>query len=64
MEGKYIKVTIDPTGSKMSVDMEGFHGQGCKAIAEAFDSMGTVINEEDKAELYTNSNQNVLHSEN
>ena len=60
MEDRYVTVTINPKGSKLSVDLEGFHGDGCKAIADAFNSIGPRISEEEKPEIYDNHNQNVL----
>jgi len=60
MEERYVTVTIDPKGKTLSVDLEGFHGEGCKAVAEAFEAMGPRISEETKPEIYDNNNQNVL----
>ena len=34
------------------MDTEGFHGQGCQAIHQAFESMGTVTKETIKPEFY------------
>lgn len=41
----------------MAVDLDNFHGQGCGAIMEAFDSMGTVTHEIHKPE-YAENNHN------
>ncbi len=62
MEGKYITVTIDPTGQRVDVEMDGFHGDGCKAMMEVFDSMGEVIHEEYKPEAYESRNLHVLRT--
>ena len=61
MEDRVCIVTIDPKGTKLTVDLEGFHGEGCKSIAEAFDSIGSKVVDEDKPEMYEIYNQNVLH---
>lgn len=55
-----IIVTIDGKGKGLTVDLEGFHGVGCKAIAAAFESIGPTIREEEKPEIYEAHNQNVL----
>jgi hypothetical protein len=59
-EERIAVVTIDPKGTKLTVDLEGFHGDGCKAIADAFNAIGPRISEEQKPEIYDNNNQNVL----
>jgi hypothetical protein len=56
-EPRYAVVTIAPKGKTMTVDLEEFHGQGCGAIMEAFDSMGTVTHEIHKPE-YAENNHN------
>ena len=52
MEEKFVTVTIAPDGRSMKVEADNFHGQGCGAIMEAFNSMGTVTHEEHKPEYY------------
>jgi len=61
-EERYATVTIDAKGSKLTVDLEGFHGEGCKAIADAFNEIGPRVSEEEKPEMYDNHNQNVLRT--
>jgi hypothetical protein len=62
MQEKYVTVTIDPKGQSMKVEADGFQGQGCGAMMEAFDSMGNVTEEIQKPEFFENQNQNVLHA--
>lgn len=59
-EDRIITVTIDGKAKGFKVDLEGFHGVGCKAVAEAFDSMGTTVQSVEKDEMYEQHNQNVL----
>lgn len=51
MAEKIITVEVDKNGN-FSVDAAGFQGKGCKAMTEAFASMGTLKNEELKPEYY------------
>jgi hypothetical protein len=60
MEDRVVTVTIDKKGTGITVDLEGFHGEGCRAVADAFDSIGPRTSEESKPEIYDNLNQNVL----
>lgn len=60
MEEREIVVTIDGKGKGLIVDLNNFHGVGCKAIAAAFDSIGPTIREEEKPEIYENHNQNTV----
>ncbi len=60
MEDRFCTVTIDPKGQGISVDLEGFHGVGCKALADAFKTVGPIKVDTDKPEIYDNCNQNVL----
>ena len=56
---KLIKVLIDPETSGFSVDLTGFHGQGCDAVVKAFASIGTVTKEIHKPEWKETSRQQV-----
>lgn len=51
MAEQIVTVEVDKNGD-LSVDMAGFQGKGCKAIAAAFDSVGKVTKEETKPEYY------------
>lgn len=58
---KKITLIIDPETETMSVETEGFRGQGCKAVHKAFEAMGTVTKEVIKPEYYeANRNQNLV----
>lgn len=59
-EDREIIVTIDPHGKTLTVDLANFHGVGCKAVAAAFDSIGPTISEEEKPEVFDNTNQSYL----
>lgn len=39
---KLITVVLDPETAEFSLDLTGFKGQGCAAIAEAFAELGNV----------------------
>lgn len=56
-EEKEITFTISPDG-EIKMDLDGFHGVGCKEIAKAFDSLGDVTKEVLKDE-YHDTNRNV-----
>jgi hypothetical protein len=49
---KNITVEISPDGSEVSVDLTGFKGVGCKAVAKAFDSLGKVTKDVTKPEYH------------
>lgn len=51
MSEKIVTVEVDKNGN-FSVDMAGFQGKGCKAVADAFSAVGKVINEETKPEYH------------
>jgi hypothetical protein len=53
MAEKIVTVDIDKDGN-MSIDMAGFKGQGCKAVAKAFEEAGKVKSETLKPEFYQN----------
>jgi len=42
MPQKIVTIDIDKEAGTFSVDTEGFHGQGCQAIHQALEAMGTV----------------------
>ena len=52
MPQKIVTIDIDKEAGTFSVDTEGFHGQGCQAIHQAFEAMGTVTRETIKPEFY------------
>jgi hypothetical protein len=61
MTDQVITIIIDPEAETVSVDTEGFHGQGCQDIHRAFEAMGPVTKEELKPEYYeSNRNQNTV----
>ena len=61
MADQIVTIEIDAEDGTMSVDTENFHGQGCKAVHEAFESMGKVTKEVLKPEYYQASpNRNTL----
>ena len=49
MAEKIVTVEIDKNGD-FTVDLAGFQGKGCKAVADAFKSVGKVTHEETKPE--------------
>lgn len=49
MAEKIVTVEVDKNGN-FTVDLAGFQGKGCKAVADAFASVGKVVNEELKPE--------------
>jgi hypothetical protein len=51
MAEKIVTVEVDKNGN-FTVDMAGFQGKGCKAVADAFASVGKVTKEETKPEYY------------
>lgn len=55
MSEPLITITIDPVNKTMEVETEGFKGDGCKAIHEAFSKMGKVEKEVIKQEFYDKS---------
>lgn len=61
-EDRICTITIDKHGKAMSVDLEGFHGQGCSAVTEALEAMGTKTHEQEKPEFYESCNQNRLRN--
>lgn len=52
MARKIVTIDVDEEAGTFTVDTDGFHGKGCKAIQEAFESMGTVVKEVVKPEYY------------
>jgi hypothetical protein len=63
MADKIITIELDPNTETMSVETDGFNGQGCKAIHAAFESMGKVTKEVLKPEYYkANPNQNTVRT--
>lgn len=51
MAEKIITVEVDKNGN-FTVDVAGFQGKGCKAVVDAFSSVGKVVNEQTKPEYY------------
>ena len=51
MHGKTIKIKISPTGVA-SVDLNGFHGEGCGDVVKSFGGDDACLHEETKAEFY------------
>ena len=63
MAEQIVTIEIDAEDGTMTVDTENFHGQGCKAVHEAFESMGKVTKEVLKPEYYkANPNQNTVRT--
>ena len=52
MAQKLVTVTIAENG-ELEVETSGFQGKGCKAVTEAFASMGKVKSENTKPEFYS-----------
>lgn len=48
---KTITVEISKDG-KASIDLAGFEGEGCEAVAKAFDELGKVEEDKKKPEFY------------
>ena len=55
MREKLITVEIDENG-KSSIDLEGFHGQGCGDVAKDFRGGDSVTQSSKKREFYTQEN--------
>ena len=51
MQEKLITVEIDENGNS-SIDLEGFHGQGCGDVAKDFRGGDSVIQSSKKREFY------------
>lgn len=51
MAEQIVTVEVDKNGD-FTVDMVGFKGKGCKAVADAFSAAGKVIHEDTKPEYY------------
>ena len=49
---KIITIDIDKEAGTFTVDTDGFHGVGCKAVQDAFKAMGTVVKENKKPEFF------------
>jgi hypothetical protein len=57
---KQVIVKFDENGDP-TVDLDGFQGKGCKAVAKAFsEALGRVVESKDKPELYRESNTTSL----
>jgi hypothetical protein len=52
MQEKLITVEIDENGNS-SIDLEGFHGQGCGDVAKDFRGGDSVTQSNKKREFYT-----------
>lgn len=48
---KLVTVTIDQETGDFSVDLTGFHGNGCADVAEAFAELGMVTKDVKKPEF-------------
>lgn len=57
MADKLVTVEIDENGDT-SVDLTGFHGKGCAAVAAAFDELGKVTTSRTKTEFNEGPGQN------
>jgi hypothetical protein len=55
---KTVTLIFDDAGEQPTeVDMEGWHGSGCRAVAKAFcDALGTTVSSKDKPEALRESN--------
>lgn len=53
MSDKMITIDIDQETGNFSLDLDGFHGKGCKDVAKLFEQMGKVTSSEDKPALHT-----------
>lgn len=51
MSEQIVTVEVDKNGN-FTVDLAGFKGKGCKAVADAFSAVGKVTNEQTKPEYY------------
>lgn len=51
MAEQIVTVEVDKNGN-FTVDLAGFQGKGCKAVADAFANVGKVVNEDIKPEYY------------
>jgi hypothetical protein len=51
MREKTVTIEIDEQGNS-SIDLEGFHGQGCAEVAKAFQGCDTVRAMRNKREFY------------
>lgn len=51
MAEQIVTVEVDKNGN-FTVDLAGFQGKGCKAVADAFQQVGKVTNEQTKPEYY------------
>lgn len=51
MAEQIVTVEVNKNGD-FTVDLAGFQGKGCKAVADAFNSVGKVTKEETKPEYY------------
>ena len=49
--GKTITIEIDEAGNS-TVDLDGFEGQGCKQVLDAFQQGDLLVAETNKAEYY------------
>ena len=61
MQEKLITVEIDENGNS-SLDLEGFHGQGCGDVAKDFRGSDSVTQSSKKREFYAQANA-VKHSQ-
>lgn len=55
---KQIEIKIKPDGS-LSVELVGFHGEGCSSVAQKFiEALGKTIKSDRKSEYYDDNVKN------
>jgi hypothetical protein len=58
---KTVTITFDQDTGDATVDLDGFNGKGCRAIAKAFsNAIGVTASSEDKPEAFRESNVSCL----
>jgi len=62
MKGKMVVIEIDEQGNS-SMDLEGFHGSGCSAVAKDFQGRDAVKNIRNKREFYIQTTATTQHQE-
>jgi len=55
---KEIRVKVSKKTGEMTIETSGFAGIGCKSAIKSLTDLGTVINQEDKAELHSEEGLN------
>ncbi len=62
MKEKMVVIEIDEQGNS-SMDLEGFQGSGCSAVAKDFQGRDAVKNIRNKRELYIQATATTQHQE-